>query len=245
MGLSLPYDNDGGLLLGKKLLEWAFSSLGQLLGRVMVCTAISLICGGVYAYTQLVLPRFVGELPGTSWEFLMAHDVVTAFFTVNVLFNYISCISTEPGVPKAPPNLRYVPSQPHASGISTGLEWGYCRKCDRLKPPRTHHCSVCRTCVLNMDHHCPWVNNCVGFYNYRYFVGFLLWTCLGTGYGAATMCFPYLGLPLQLRARPMLAWTPRATLSVLFPLALSVALATGLLLAFHIYLVASAQSKLP
>jgi hypothetical protein len=30
-----------------------------------------------------------------------------------------------------------------------------CRKCDGPKPERTHHCSVCKRCVLLMDHHCP------------------------------------------------------------------------------------------
>ena len=49
----------------------------------------------------------------------------------------------------------------------------YCEKCKCIKPDRTHHCSVCGQCVLKMDHHCPWVNNCVGFTNYKFFVLFL------------------------------------------------------------------------
>ncbi|XP_077301293.1 palmitoyltransferase ZDHHC20-B-like isoform X2 [Arctopsyche grandis] len=49
----------------------------------------------------------------------------------------------------------------------------YCERCVHVKPDRTHHCSVCGTCVLKMDHHCPWVNNCVSFYNYKFFILFL------------------------------------------------------------------------
>jgi len=49
----------------------------------------------------------------------------------------------------------------------------YCEKCQIVKPDRTHHCSVCGYCILKMDHHCPWVNNCVCFDNYKFFILFL------------------------------------------------------------------------
>ena len=47
------------------------------------------------------------------------------------------------------------------------------------KPERTHHCSVCEVCILKFDHHCPWLNQCVGVGNERYFVLFMVWLSLG------------------------------------------------------------------
>ncbi|XP_067103854.1 palmitoyltransferase ZDHHC15B [Osmerus mordax] len=54
----------------------------------------------------------------------------------------------------------------------------FCDHCQVLKPDRCHHCSICETCVLKMDHHCPWVNNCVGFSNYKFFLLFLSYSML-------------------------------------------------------------------
>lgn len=58
------------------------------------------------------------------------------------------------------------------AGRSANVEWGrypivgqgglenytFCLYCRKPKCPRTHHCRSCRTCVFDMDHHCPFVS---------------------------------------------------------------------------------------
>ncbi|KAM3721571.1 Palmitoyltransferase ZDHHC3 [Dirofilaria immitis] len=63
-----------------------------------------------------------------------------------------------------------------------GKDWTVCTRCESYRPPRAHHCRICRRCIRKMDHHCPWVNNCIGEYNQKYFLQFLLYVGLSSAY---------------------------------------------------------------
>jgi hypothetical protein len=44
-----------------------------------------------------------------------------------------------------------------------------CADCETIRTSRSRHCYVCKRCVERYDHHCPWINNCVGFNNHNCF----------------------------------------------------------------------------
>ncbi|XP_026103621.1 probable palmitoyltransferase ZDHHC12 isoform X2 [Carassius auratus] len=48
-----------------------------------------------------------------------------------------------------------------------------CGRCLVQQPMRSKHCQTCQHCVRRYDHHCPWIENCVGERNHRWFVLYL------------------------------------------------------------------------
>ncbi|CAJ1333025.1 unnamed protein product [Effrenium voratum] len=69
---------------------------------------------------------------------------------------------------------------PVLSDLRQTQGYRFCHTCEVIRPPRTSHCNDCGNCVLTFDHHCPFVNNCIGQRNYVFFSAFLISTgCLG------------------------------------------------------------------
>lgn len=63
------------------------------------------------------------------------------------------------------------------------IEEGVCHLCGiQTSGPRTKHCSACNKCVAHFDHHCKWLNHCVGGRNYAPFL-----MCVSTAVAAAAL----------------------------------------------------------
>ncbi|XP_075165209.1 palmitoyltransferase ZDHHC20-B isoform X2 [Haematobia irritans] len=117
----------------------------------------------------------------------------------------------------------------------------FCDKCRIIKPDRCHHCSVCGTCVLKMDHHCPWVNNCVCFNNYKFFVLFLGYALLYCLYVALTSLEYFIRF---WRGELTSGGMGRFHILFLFFVSLMFAISLVSLFGYHIYLVLKNRTTL-
>lgn len=72
-------------------------------------------------------------------------------------------------------------------------DYRYCYDCHLYKPDLGYHCRACRHCVYNFDHHCPYVDKCIGRNNYRTFISFLLYATVASG---LNFIFPLLSIAI-------------------------------------------------
>jgi len=164
------------------------------------------------------LPRWEsGRNRGTTLVQMLVFNIVTGL----LVMCYLWCIMVHPGtIPdkEEDPAWEYVQQDQRAAQSDPALlnpqEWKrsgdrrQCKWCAKYKPDRCHHCRICRTCILKMDHHCPWIYNCVGFKNHKYFFLLLLysaidcnmivWTMFGSVREAMDLRTPFLEMFLLL-----------------------------------------------
>ncbi|XP_060936026.1 palmitoyltransferase ZDHHC7-like [Limanda limanda] len=140
-----------------------------------------------------------------TWFLVFFADFVVTF--VNPLFPP-PC--SQGAVPKGNANKKYLESLQ----LKPGNVIYKCPKCCSIKPERAHHCSICERCIRKMDHHCPWVNNCVGEKNQRFFVLFTMYIAVISGHALA-LCGYHFITCIRVQWRECSNFSPPATMMLL------------------------------
>jgi len=154
------------------------------LGVSITLTTIAEICFLVVLYTYLtrIVPAYGWSLSQPTWQCVLT-TLLAVFLYFNIVYNHAMAAIRSPGYSELPPpeNIRALIEAETVRPPIFGWKKN-CPDCLRPKAPRAHHCKVCRKCVYRFDHHCPWINNCVGLYNYQYFIMLLFWLTLGCAF---------------------------------------------------------------
>ncbi|XP_041739673.2 palmitoyltransferase ZDHHC18-B-like [Coregonus clupeaformis] len=134
---------------------------------------------------------FVFDCPFLLKHLTVFIPAIGGVLFVFVVISLLQTSFTDPGIlPRATPDeAADIEKQIDNSGSSTYrppprtkevminqqvVKLKYCFTCKMFRPPRTSHCSLCDNCVERFDHHCPWLGNCVGKRNYRFFYTFIV-----------------------------------------------------------------------
>lgn len=106
-----------------------------------------IICFIIYCTLCLAMPfRYIqardsGEIFKQLTTLLLA--ICFSIFSSLTLTSFMRCVLTSSAVKDNPPKMFNI----------SEIICRTCSRCSQLKPQRAHHCSVCGTCILKMDHH--------------------------------------------------------------------------------------------
>ncbi|UJR21315.1 hypothetical protein I4U23_024406 [Adineta vaga] len=169
--------------------------------RLPALFAWGLLLSTSFIYWICILPEIILLLP-TFYSLLILHCLLFVLLCGNfILATYMDPGIYEQSTTKEHSDVSfYVRPSKRKGGIDTddddddddayepqsrliyinegSIQMKYCRTCKLFRPPRCSHCSICERCIDTFDHHCPWLNNCVGRRNYRYFFQFLFLLCI-------------------------------------------------------------------
>eukprot|EP00301_Raphidiophrys_heterophryoidea_P006754 c12699_g3_i1.p1 GENE.c12699_g3_i1~~c12699_g3_i1.p1 ORF type:complete len:403 (+),score=69.89 c12699_g3_i1:1241-2449(+) len=178
---------DGLLLVCDKIGPWILTRRGYTAIRlqcgnlfdkptpVFQLFYLSLILGGLFIYFAHLHHKIPFHQMSPWHSFWIPTVIISCFVTFGL------ASFTDPGV-VTPENLRQLHTMFPVDGNL--YQKKYCDTCGLDRPARSKHCRVCNRCVSRFDHHCIWINSCVGMKNLRWFLSFLWMHVVICAYGA-------------------------------------------------------------
>jgi len=164
----------------------AMCSCRQFCRWLPVFFVIALISWCYFIFTFDILMTLLNNPPPAVGTHSMGVAYTVAF---NIIFSlgiisFVRAVFTDPGrIPDTwvvgaedSENGQFIPQLQTLEVKHDGTR-RICRKSkpNVYKPDRAHFCKMLGRCVLKMDHFCPWLNNCIGFYNHKYFYLFIFY----------------------------------------------------------------------
>nr|CAG4646838.1 EOG090X01OT [Megafenestra aurita] len=163
-------------------------------GRIMMAQQIGIFYVTVGLIVATSCTFFIFDCPFLAEKITPAIPVVGGLLFVFVLATLFHTSFSDPGVipratsdeaadiekqievPNSPNSPTYRPPPRTKEVLVCGqmVKLKFCFTCKIFRPPRASHCSICDNCVDGFDHHCPWIGNCVGRRNYRFFYSFIV-----------------------------------------------------------------------
>ncbi|XP_034520523.1 probable palmitoyltransferase ZDHHC12 isoform X1 [Ailuropoda melanoleuca] len=146
------------------MAPWALLSPG-----VLVRTGHTVLTWGI----TLVL--FLHDTALRQWEEQgeLLPPLTFLLLVLGSLLLYLAVSLMDPGYVNVQPQPQEEAKEEQTAMVPQAIPLRRCRYCLVLQPLRARHCRECRRCVRRYDHHCPWMENCVGERNHPLFVAYL------------------------------------------------------------------------
>ena len=102
--------------------------------------------------------------------------IICVLYVITIIFLLLASFS-DPGIIQRYPlkgNLMNERKDVKINQLGIIRTYKFCGTCSIIRPIRSTHCGDCNNCVERFDHHCPWIGNCAGKRNYKYFYIFIV-----------------------------------------------------------------------
>ena len=122
-----------------------------------------------YIETKIFSELYTLEIEKKSYNFFS-----TIFFIITVTI-YITLLIKSPAQTKIELILENEPYRIIPNTLKNSYP-KFCEFCNnQQKFIRSSHCRICNCCILRRDHHCVFLNKCVGYYNNKLFFLYLIY----------------------------------------------------------------------